>query len=91
MVCSTECRTALTQNDSAMQSILQKSVQSLKASACYCYLCGALSTGASIVAWHILPSPFLIMFTGACGAVLILSGGWYQWAARKQDLGVKTK
>ncbi len=91
MVCSTECATALARNDGALQSILQKSVQSLKASAFYCYLCGALSAGASIGAWFMLRSPFLILFTGACGVVLILSGAWYHWAARKQDLEVNTK
>jgi hypothetical protein len=84
MVCSTGCATALSLDDRAMQSILQKSVQSLKASAFYCYLCGGLSGGAAIVAWFMLPSPFLILFTGACAVALIASGIWYTLVSRKQ-------
>jgi hypothetical protein len=83
IVCSTECATALARDERAMQSILQKSVQSLKASAFYCYLCGGLSGGAAIVAWFMLPSPFLILFTGACAVVLIASGIWYTLVSRK--------
>ena len=69
-----------------MQMILQRSAQSARASAFYCYLTGALSAGAAVAAWFMLPSPFLILFTGACAAVLILSGIWYQRGAGKQDL-----
>jgi len=43
---------------------------------------GGLSAAAAVVAWFMLPSPFLILFTGACAAVLILSGIWYQRGAR---------
>jgi hypothetical protein len=84
IVCSTGCATAQARDERAMQSILEKSVQSLKASAFYCYLCGGLSGGAAIVAWFMLPSPFLILFTGACAVVLIASGIWYTLVARKQ-------
>jgi hypothetical protein len=84
MVCSNECANSLAQDDLAMQSILQKSVQSLKASAFYCYLCAALSGGAAIVAWLMLPSTFLILFTGACAVVLFASGIWYTLVSRKQ-------
>jgi hypothetical protein len=84
IVCSAGCATALARDEQAMQSILQKSVQSLKASAFYCYLCGGLSGGAAIVAWFMLPSPFLILFTGACAVVLIASGVWYTLVSRKQ-------
>jgi hypothetical protein len=83
-MCSTECATALARDERAMQSILQKSVQSLKASAFYCYLCGGLSAGAAIVAWFMLPSAFLILFTGACAVVLFASGVWYTLVSRKQ-------
>src|SRR5882724_1681356 len=62
MVCSADCGAALERNERAMQSILEKSVQSLKASAFYCYLCAGLSGGGAIVAWRMLPSPFLILF-----------------------------
>jgi len=84
MVCSTECAAALSRDERAMQSILQKSVQGLKASAFYCYLCGGLSAGAAIVAWYMLPSTFLILFTGACAVVLFASGIWYTLVSRKQ-------
>ena len=84
MVCSTDCGGALAREDFAMQSILQKSVQSLKASAFYCYLCGGLSAGAAIVAWFMLPSMFLILFTGACAVVLFASGIWYTLVSRKK-------
>jgi len=43
MVCSDRCAAALTQNDKALQLILQKSLQSARASAFYSYLCGGLS------------------------------------------------
>ena len=56
MVCSPECGASLAQHDRGMQSILQKSVQGLKASAFYCYLCGGLSAAAAVTAWFLLPS-----------------------------------
>lgn len=83
IVCSRDCGGALGREDLALQSILQKSVQSLKASAFYCYLCGGLSAGAAIVAWFMLPSTFLILFTGACAVVLFASGIWYTLVSRK--------
>jgi hypothetical protein len=67
-----------------MESILQKSVQGLKASAFYCFLCGGLSAAAAIVAWFMLPSTFLILFTAACAVVLFASGFWYTKVAREQ-------
>jgi hypothetical protein len=85
MVCSSECAAALERADRAIQSILQKSVQSMNASAFYCYLCAALSAAAAIVAWFMLPSPFLILFTGGCAFVLTLSGIWYGRIAKKQS------
>jgi len=84
VVCSADCAAALARTERAMESILQKSVQTLKASAFYCYLCGALSAGAAIVAWFMLPSPFLILFTGACALVLFACGIWYTLVSKKQ-------
>ena len=84
IVCSPECSAALDRNDRALETLLQKSVQSLKASAFYCYLCGGLSAAAAVVAWFMLPSSFLILFTGACAIVLFASGIWYTLASRKQ-------
>lgn len=83
MVCSVECASALGRNERAMQVVLEKSVQSLKASAFYCYVCGGLSAAAAVVAWFMLPSPFLILFTAACAVVLIASGIWYTVASGK--------
>lgn len=85
MVCSTECAAGLARNERVLQLLLQKSVQSLKASAFYCYLCGGLSAAAAAVAWYMLPSTFLILFTGACAVVLVASGVWYTLASRKQS------
>ena len=88
MVCSNDCATALARNDQAIQLILQKSLQSLRASAFYCYLCGGLSGAAAIVAWFLLPSTFLILFTSGCALALVASGIWYGRAARKQNMEV---
>ena len=68
-----------------MELILQKSVQSARASAFYLYLCGGLSLAAAAGAWFYLPSPFLIYFTAGCGAVFIASGFWYGRIARKKS------
>jgi hypothetical protein len=84
IVCSAECAAGLAENERALQTLLQKSVQSLKASAFYCYLCGGLSAAAAVVAWFMLPSSFLILFTGACAIVLFASGFWYTLASQKQ-------
>jgi hypothetical protein len=84
--CSPECAEALSRNERALESILQRTIQSAKASAFYCYVCSALSGGAAVVAWFILPSPFLILFTAGCAAVLLLSGIWYGRTARRRNM-----
>lgn len=91
IVCSTECVAALARSDEALkqlstinQQLLQHSVRNTRASAFYCYLCAALSATAGAVAWFMLPSPFLIFFTGGCAVVLLLSGFWYSRVARKR-------
>lgn len=86
MVCSSDCAAALARADNAMQLILQKSEQSARASAFYCYLCGILSAGAAVGAYFLLPSPFLILFTAACALVLLVSGFWYGRVAKGQKL-----
>jgi len=75
--CSEPCSIALTRNEVALQTMLQQGKQNAKASAFYCYLCGALSAIAAVTAWFMLPSPFLILFTGGCAIVLTASGVWY--------------
>jgi hypothetical protein len=85
IVCSGDCAAALARDEKSVQLLLQKSVQSARASAFYCYLCGGLSAGGAVAAWFMLPSPFLILFTGACAAVLIASGIWYGRGAKRQS------
>ena len=86
LVCSSNCAEALSQAEQELRTVLQQNVRSAQASAFYCYLCGALSAGAAIVAWFMLPSPFLILFTAGCAVVLVLSGVWYGRAARRRTI-----
>ena len=82
--CSQECALALENTDAALRQLVRQGFQSARASAFYCYLCAGLSAAAAIVAYFMLPSTFLILFTGACAVVLIASGIWYGWGAKKQ-------
>src|SRR5450432_1914938 len=77
MVCSGDCAAAIARDDKAMQLILQKSLQSARASAFYSFLCGGLSAASAIGAKFYLPSPFQIWFTAGCSVVFIASGIWY--------------
>jgi hypothetical protein len=86
MVCSDDCGAALARGERGLELILQKSMQSAKASAFYCYLCGGLSAGAAVAAYYMLPSPFLIWFTSGCAVALIASGFWYSRISRKTKL-----
>jgi hypothetical protein len=83
IVCSNECAAALTRNDDAVQLLLRKSRQSARASAFYCFLSAGLSAAAAVGAWFMLPSPFLIYFTGGCAVVLFAAGFWYQRGANR--------
>ena len=74
MTCSNNCAAALARNDKALQLILQKSLQSARASSFYSFLCGGLSLAGAVGAYFYLPVPFLIWFTAGCGAVFIASG-----------------
>ena len=84
IVCSEDCSAALARDATAIQLLLDKSAQSARASAFYCYLTSALSAGAAVAAWFMLPSPFLIYFTGACAVALGISGFWHSRVARRQ-------
>jgi len=86
ILCSTECLDAASRQENALQTLLYSTARSAKASAFYCYLCAALSAGAALVAWFMLPSPFLILFTSACAVVLFVSGLWYGRAAKRRTL-----
>jgi hypothetical protein len=83
LVCSPACAAALARADKAVQSILQQSIQSARASAFYSYLCAALSAGGALGAVYYLPSPYLIAFTSACSAIFAASGFRYGRIARK--------
>ena len=83
MVCSETCGAALTRGDQAMDLILQKSLQSARASAFYSYLCGGLSAAGAVGAYFYLPVPFLMWFTAGCSVVFIASGVWYSRIASK--------
>ncbi len=84
LVCSDSCAAALNRADSALELILQKSLQSAQASAFYSYLCGGLSAAGAIGAAVYLPVPFLVWFTAGCSFVFIASGIWYGRIAKKQ-------
>jgi hypothetical protein len=84
LVCSNDCAEALSRREKTLETILGQSMRSAQASSFYCYLCSALSAAAAVVAWFMLPSPFLILFTAGCAVTLTLSGIWYGRAARKQ-------
>jgi hypothetical protein len=83
LACSTECASALTEEALALRQLLKQSLQNARASAFYCYLCGGLSAAGAVVAYFMLPSPFLIMFTAGCAVALVISGFWYGRSARK--------
>jgi len=83
VVCSSECAESLSRNEKALEAILYQGIRSVQASAFYCYVCAGLSGGAAVVAWFMLPSPFLILFTAGCAVVLLVSGIWYGRAAKK--------
>jgi hypothetical protein len=86
LACSENCAAALTRNDRALELILQKSLQTARASAFYSYLCGGLSAAGAVGAYFYLPVPFLVWFTAGCSVVFIASGLWYSWISRKQKL-----
>ena len=85
LVCSANCAAALARNDQALELILQKSLQSARASAFYSYLCGGLSVAGAVGAHFYLPVPFLVWFTAGCGLVFIASGIGYGRIARKNN------
>ena len=85
LVCSDQCASALARTDQAIETLLQKSVQSARASAFYSYLCGGLSAAGAVGAWFYLQVSFLIWFTAGCSVVFIVSGIRYGQIARKQN------
>src|SRR5689334_12509239 len=86
LTCSDGCAAGLARGERAIAMLLRQSLRNTQASAIYCYLCGGLSLVAAVVAWFMLPSPFLIIFTAGCGIVLVVCGIWYRRASRQPDL-----
>ena len=86
VICSKACENALVREGKVLQMLLDKSAQGSKANAVYCYLTGGLSGVAAIAAWFILPSPFLIYFTGGCAVALVAAGIWFGRMARQPGL-----
>jgi hypothetical protein len=86
IACSANCTTALNASTKALESLLDKTAQSARASAFYCYLTGGLSAGAAVAAWFMLPSPFLICFTAACSLALFAAGFWHGRVALKEEV-----
>jgi hypothetical protein len=91
MVCSDACAGALADGERALQTILHQGAQSARASAFYCYVSAGLSAAAAVVAWFMLPAPFLILFTSGCAVVLVASGIWHGRVARKQTVNVESR
>ena len=83
LVCSAECGAGLDRQAQGIETLAQRSLRSAQASTAYCYLGAALSASGAIVAWFMLPSPFLILFAAGCALVLLLSGIWYGRASKK--------
>jgi hypothetical protein len=65
--------------------LMQKSRQSARANSVYCYLCGAMSAGATVAAGFWMPVPLLMWFTGASAFVLVISGFWFGRGAKKMS------
>lgn len=84
IVCSDDCAAALARADQAMEAILQKSLQSARASAFYSFLCAGLSAAGAVGAHFYMPVPFLIWFCAGCSAVFTASGIWYGSIAKKK-------
>ena len=86
LTCSSDCAAALAREEKILGLLLRQSVQNTRASAFYCYICGGLSLAGALVAWFMLPSPFLILFTAGCGVVLLICGAWYGRGSRQNVL-----
>ena len=84
--CSAECTKHLARESAILQLLLDRSAQSARASAFYCYLSAALSAGAAVAAWFMLPSPFLVCFAAGCAVVLVAAGIWHGRVGRQTRL-----
>jgi hypothetical protein len=83
LACAEGCAPALLRQQRALESLLEKSVQTARANSVNYYICGVSSAGAAVAAWFLLPIPLLIWFLGASAAALIFSGIWLGRVAGK--------
>jgi hypothetical protein len=83
MTCSADCAKDLASQSEALEILLDRSVQTAKASAFYCYLSAGLSAAAAVAAWYMLPSPFLMYFAGGSAVVLVAAGWWHGHVGKK--------
>jgi hypothetical protein len=83
LACSEECATAMLRTEQSLEMLLQKSRQSARANAIYCYLAAAICVGGTIAAWYWLPVPLLMWLTGASAVALLVSGFWFGRGAGK--------
>lgn len=84
LTCSEACAASLARQDTALDFLVQKSVQNARANAFYCYLCGGLSGVGAVVAYFIFQVPFLVLFMAGCAVVLVISGYLHTRASRRQ-------
>jgi len=83
LACQESCAAAQARQDRALESLLEKTVQSARANSVYYYVCGVLCLGATVAAWFWFQVPFLMWFIGSTAVALIISGFWFGRVARK--------
>jgi hypothetical protein len=77
LACEGTCAAALARHEHALESLVEKSLQSARANSVYYYVCGVLCVGATIASGYWLPIPFLMWFLGGTAVALIISGYWF--------------
>ena len=87
-VCSAACAAATRREEAVLQSLLDKSLQSARATTCYYFLAGGLSAAGAVAAWFMLPAPFLIYFLAGTAVILLSVGFGHSRAARRHPLAV---
>jgi hypothetical protein len=74
LICSTGCAGSFSQQQNAIQLLVEYCNETRRASATYYFLSAALSAGGAVAAWFFLPIPFLIWFAGGGAVVLGITG-----------------
>lgn len=86
LVCSRACAEDLTRRNGALELLVERSVQSARASAVYYFLSAGVSGGAAVAAWFWLPSPILICFAGGSAVALASAGVWHGRGAKARKV-----